>query len=78
MDRTTTATTWPPKIVTADDIRAAEDRLRAALGAVTAWAAEHGHEPAADRGALWNGYRHAHGLFVAFTGLDDVAFGGGR
>lgn len=78
MEHTTTAVAWPPEVVTADDIRRAETTLRAALDDVTAWAVDYAHEPAADRGALWAGYRKAHALFVAFTALDDVAFGGAR
>lgn len=77
MDRTTAATT-PPVFVTEDDVRAAEARLCAALAAMREWSDAHGDRPAADRGALWNGYRTAHETLGAFCGLDAVAFGGGR
>lgn len=78
MKPTTSAATTPPVFVTDDDIRAAEARLCAALGAMREWAEAHGDNPAADRGALWSGYRQAHETLGAFCGLDAVAFGGGR
>lgn len=77
MNPTTTADA-PVTFVTDDDIRAAEMRLCAALGAVRAWADAHGDRPADDRQALWNGYRDAHRLMLAFGALDAAAFGGGR
>lgn len=72
------AAAWPPTVATDADILAAEARLCAALAAMREWAEAHGDRPAADRGALWNGYRQAHETLGAFCGLDAVAFGGGR
>lgn len=73
-----TAATMPHPTNTDADILAAEARLCAALAAMREWAEAHGDRPAADRGALWNGYHQSHALMLAFGAVDAVAFGGGR
>lgn len=66
-------------VTTPDDAaNAAEARLCATLGAMTAWAAEYGDRGSRDRAALWRGYRLSHELMIAFCAVDGAAFGGGQ